>query len=482
MMHTSNNLSKGNFKRGFFWSFVLQFSSVGVQFLSTIILSRFLSPEDYGILAAISIFIAIGDMIVDSGMGGSLIKKDKVYEIDFSTLFVYNLFISLLIYAVIFFSAPLIGEFYSSYDGLEEIIRCLSVVIIIHALSIVQRIKLMKALRFRDLAIVTVLSNVLGLLVAIVIALYLKNVWALVFQQITTAIFLSVFCFIQNKYIPTFRFSMQSFKEQFKWGINLLLANTISTINDNIYSSIIAKISSPVFAGYYVQAVRMKNLPVNVMTQVVDKAVFPILSQCTDLKEFKSIVKKINRVVLLVVISVLLLIAYLSNSVILILLGEQWIEASWSLSILMYASIFICIQSLYRNILKSLGNTGRIFRNEIAKITISMLILLISAFGGFKMILLGIVLSNFLGAVWIMFSVKQCLNYSIREQFEDVFSVVGVCILAYILLILIFWTYDLSIIVDIVLKSICYLILLILLLFLFKLPECRYIRIRKNDD
>lgn len=479
-MCTLGNSAKEKLKTGFLWSFVLQSSSVGVQFLSTIILSRFLSPEDYGILAAVSIFIAIGDMIVDSGMGGSLIKKSNVHEVDFSTLFMYNFFISLLIYAIMYFSASKIEEFYSSYYGLKRIIQCLSVVIIIHALSIVQRIKLMKALRFKDLAVVTVVANLLGLLVAIIIALYLKNVWALVFQQITTAIFLSVFYFIQNRYVPSFKFSVQSFKEQFRWGINLLLANTLRTINDNIYSSIIAKVSSPILAGYYVQAVRMKNLPVSVMTQVVDKAAFPILSQYSDLQELKNVIKRLNRVVLLIVLSILLLTAYLSKSIIYILLGEQWIAASWSLSILMYASIFICIQALYRNILKSLGKTERILKNEIAKITISMLILLVSISGGFRMILIGIVISNLLGSIWIMYSVKKCLNYPIIDQLRDVFPIIGVCVLAYVLLILIFGMFELAVLADVLLKTVCFLCLLILLLFLFKLPEYRYIKLKRE--
>lgn len=477
MMYTSNNSIKGNFKKGFFWGFILQFSSVGVQFISTIILSRILSPEDYGVLAAVSIFIAIGNMIVDSGMGGSLVKKSKVVEIDFSTLFVYNLLVSLAIYALMFFTAPLIDKFYESYTGLDKIIQCLSLVIIIHALSIVQRIKLMKALRFKELAIVTVAASVLGLLVAVVVAFYLRNVWALVFQQITAATFLCIFCFIQNKYVPSLRFSIQSFKEQFRWGVNLLLANLISSFNDNIFSSIIAKISSPTLAGYYVLSERIKNLPVGIMTQVIDKATFPILAQYTDMREFRYTIKKLNRLILMLLLPILYLIAYLSKSIIYIFLGANWLEASSTLTILMYASVFLCIQALYRNILKSLGRTGFILKNEIVKISISMIILFITAFGGYKMILLGIILSNLLGAVYIMFSVKKSLSYSFKDQIRDVIPVVGVCTLAYILLVLIFSKSDFSAFIDIVLKVVCYIFLAVSLLYIFKLPEWKYLKI-----
>ena len=451
-------------------------SSVGVQFLSTIILARFLTPVDYGILGAITIFIAIGEMLVDSGMGGSLIKRVDITEVDFSTLFIYNFSVSILIYLLLYFCASLIANFYSIYAGLELIIQTLSTVIIIHALSIVQRIKLMKELKFKELAIVTVIANVLGLLLAIVVAVKGMGVWALIIQQISSAIFLSAFFFLCNRYIPSLKFSFKSFREQFSWGINLLLANTIRTVNENIYSSIIAKCSSPSQAGFYVQAVRMKNLPVNIMTQVVDKTVFPVLARYTDKGELKYVVRKLNRMILLIVMPILFLIAYLSKPLIHILLGAQWVDASWTLEMLMYASIFLCLQSLYRNILKSLGDVKSILKNESVKFLISLVILFISLFGGYQMILFGIIISSLLGWIWVMLTVKHCLEYSLVEQFKDVIPIFCINLLTYVCTLLIFMYSEFSLYIDVILKLLCFVILLIVFSFLFRLPEYKYVQ------
>lgn len=471
-----NNGVKGELKKGFLWSSVLQLSSVGVQFLSTIILARFLTPNDYGVLGAVTIFIAIGEMFVNSGMGGSLIKKSNVREIDFSTLFIYNFTISILIYLVLFICAPSIADFYKIYNELDLIIQSLSVVIVIHALSLVQQIKLMKALQFKALAVISVVANLLGLLLAIVAAVRGMGVWSLIIQQIASAFFMSVVLFFYNRYIPSWRFSFSSFKEQFSWGMNLLLANSIKTVNDNIYSSIIAKYSSSSQAGFYVQAVRMKNLPVNVMTQVVDRAFFPILSQYADKEELKYVVRKLNRVMLLIIIPILLLIAYLSDALIYILLGAQWLEASWTLEMLMYASVFMCLQSLYRNILKSLGNVRDIFRNELVKISVSLVILFISLFGGYRMILLGIVISSLLGFIWVMFTVRQCMKFTWVEQLKDILPILGVNLLTYICVIVIFMYTEFTLYIDVLLKLLCFIVLLIVFSFLFRIPECRYLQ------
>ena len=179
---------------------------------------------------------------------------------------------------------------------------------------------------------------------------------------------------------------------------------------------------------------------------------------------------------LLIIIPILLLIAYLSDALIYILLGAQWLEASWTLEMLMYASVFMCLQSLYRNILKSLGNVRDIFRNELVKISVSLVILFISLFGGYRMILLGIVISSLLGFIWVMFTVRQCMKFTWVEQLKDILPILGVNLLTYICVIVIFMYTEFTLYIDVLLKLLCFIVLLIVFSFLFRIPECRYLQ------
>ena len=459
-------------KKTFLWSTILQFSTVCLQFISTIVLARYLTPEDYGIMGAVAIFIAIGDMLVDSGMGGSLVKKQDVTEVDYSTLFVCNLSLSVFLYLILYIIAPLIANFFRIYPNLELVVRIVSVVIIVHAISIVQRIKFLKELRYKELTITTIVAHIIGFFFALTLAKCNLGVWALISQSIVIAIVSLILYLYFNKYIPSFVFSYKSFRIHFMWGVRLMIANTINVVNDNIYSSVIAKISTTTLTGYYSQSMKIRNLPIGVITQIVDKAVFPVLSQCIIDEFFKIKVSSLNRLILLIVTPILLLIAAFSEFIIIIILGEQWINAGWILKMLTFSGIPICIQVLYRNIFKSMGNTTVILKNEAIKMIISLLILGISAFLGFKMIIYGALLSSLLGVFCGVFMMSRCLNYSIKEQISDLLNVLLICLIPYYLIF--YLIPSILIIPDfmfMLLKTFLYVILIVCLSFLFKVKE-----------
>ena len=210
------------------WSAADKFASQGGQFVIGVVLARLLMPEDFGLIGMLSIFIAISQSLIDSGMGSGLIQKKNRTDIDFSTVFVFNFIVSILIYGILFFSAPLIADFYN-IPQLAFITRVLTINIVVNSLAIVQRSKLIINLDFKTIAKVNVVTVFLGGAIGLFFAYKGLGVWALVIQRISRSVISVIMFWILNKWSPSILFSKQSFSELFGFGSKLLIS--LSLIN-----------------------------------------------------------------------------------------------------------------------------------------------------------------------------------------------------------------------------------------------------------
>jgi O-antigen/teichoic acid export membrane protein len=419
-----------NIKKGFFWNSMSQFASKGISFLSIIILGRLLNPDDFGILSMITIFIAVSDMIVDSGMGGSLFKKTNVTIIDYSTLFIYNLVISLILYVILYFIAPIIADFYNK-TILIPLIRVVGLVIIIHALCIVQNIRILKELKFKALTIINCVCGLISLITAIIFAKNGYGVWTLIVQQISFAITMTLLLVIYNKFIPSLAFSIKAFKEQFSFGIYLLSTNFLQTITNNITSNIIAKVASLNQAGYFTQSNRIIGTTNQTLAVIIDRTVFPIFAKIENLTEVKHVNINLSKNVFSILFPLSALLSLLSEPIIIILLGNKWSDMAWILRILSFSLIPLIIQMLCRNILKSRANTKQILFNEIVKSILLIISLIIGIMLGMQYIIWGIVITQTIACLWIMYSISEEIQYSYRHQLSNTLILVSISLLSY---------------------------------------------------
>lgn len=459
-------------KSSFYWSFLENFGSMGIQFIGLIVLSRFLSPEDYGLMGIIAIFIAVSNMFVDSGMGASLVKKDQVTVLDYSTLFWYNIAVSLFLYLLIFVFSDSIANFYKIRE-LSLFIRIIGLTIIVNSISVVQNIRFIRSLKFKHLAVVGVLSNIFSVLIAIILAIQGFGVWALIVQQLIYSVIKSIGLMFISHFKPVLHFSVTSFKEQFSFGFHLLLSNLLKTVYDNIYSSAIGKIANPVFTGYYVQANKLQMIPVNLATSIVDRAMFPILSRIEDSEAFKLTAVSLSNKVLLIAAPALLMVSVSSSYVIDILLGNKWCDAAWILSILCFVGIFMCIQSLNRNILKSLGMTKQIFQIEVLKVGIGLCILAISLFLNYTYIIWGIFLSSVVTCMISGFVVSLKMKYPMKEQAYDILRSVFPSVLAFLALYILHDYIMLPSILGLTVNVILYVSFFVISAFVLNLSEAK---------
>ena len=238
---------------GLLWSFVDTIAGQGITFIIGIILARILSPREFGLIGMITVFIAISESFINSGFSSALIRKKDCTNIDFSTVFYFNLAAGILFFLILFFTAPFIAAFFNE-PQLTAIVQVLGIVLIIDSLTLIQRTILTKRIDFKLQARISVIASLGSGVIAIVMAYKGFGVWSLVAQRIAKQGLNSIFLWLWNRWKPLLVFSMQSFKELFGFGSKLLVSGLIDTLYRNIYYLIIGKFFSAQELGYYTRA------------------------------------------------------------------------------------------------------------------------------------------------------------------------------------------------------------------------------------
>lgn len=405
-------------RRGLIWNSLSNFCKYGLTFVGTMVLARLLSPEDYGLIGIISVFIAVADVLVSGGLGGAVVKKTDAKEIDFSTLTTYNIGVSVLLYLLFFLLAPVIARFYSE-PILESLIRLYALVVLIHALSIAPHVKLMKQLRFKTLSIMNLVGGVVSLLFAVLLAHKGYGVYSLVGQYVMHALLVSVLYWVVSKYKIRIAFSKSSFKEQFSFGMYTTLASMLKSLSENIVGNIIAKSASITQTGYYTQSNRLVHVPQNFFYSVVDSTLFPVLSQMENKQQFSKKIKTLNEKTNVAIFFAFGGAVVCCKELVYILLGEKWMAAEWSLTVLLYAATFICLGNFGRNTLKCLGYTRKILVTEVYAFILMMALLLIGYMTkDYKVILLGYLLCHICKSLYFNYLSGKCTGFPFRELME----------------------------------------------------------------
>ena len=245
--------------KGVGWSSADSFLTYGVSFIVGIVLARLLSPAEYGLIGIITIFTSIFNSIVDSGFSNALIRKKDTTDVDYNTVFITNLIISIFLFFVLFFSAPLISSFFNE-PQLVSLIKAMSSILIINAFAIVQRTILVKEIDFKTQTKCSIISSILSGAIGISMAFMGYGVWALVGQQLSKGVINSLCLWIFNRWIPRFIFSWESFNSLFSFGWKILVSGLINIIWGKISSLVIGKCYSTELLGQYTRASQFSDM------------------------------------------------------------------------------------------------------------------------------------------------------------------------------------------------------------------------------
>jgi teichuronic acid exporter len=442
-----------------------KFGTMSIQLVTTIILARFLTPKDFGIVAMCAIFLSISEMLIDSGMAGSIIYYKDVKEIELHTLFWTNIFISILIYILLFLISGWVASFYE-VAVLKDIIKVIGLSVIIHSFCLIQSALMSKELLFKLQSKILVFSAILSSIVVVCMALSQLGFWALVIQPISFKIFQVFFYFLYGSYKPKLKFSLGSLKRHWLFGSRLLGSSMLKLIYDNIYVQIIGKVINIGDAGFYSQAQRFNDIPTKLITYPLERVIFPDLVRSNNMIDK---MKKIAIIFSLVIIPMLFLGSLLADNLILILLGKKWFNSGWMLSFLFLGAIGASLEALNRNFLKASGRTNVLLKFDIYKRIINVIVLIIGMYWALKGILIAFIVNGTLGWLINAYALSSVVNYSFKDQVLKTLSIVGVSIIPYMVIMMFFG--DLQIINNVmstILKIIIYLILFLPLLYLFQ--------------
>jgi O-antigen/teichoic acid export membrane protein len=407
--------------KGISWSFIDAFANQGITFLVGLILARLLSPAEFGIIGIIGIFIAVSNTIVDSGFSNALIRKPDAQNIDYNTVFYFNLLIGVLFYGLIFLFAPVISSFFNE-PLLTPLSRVLGIVLIINAFGIIQKTLLTKNIDFKKQTNISLIASVTSGIVGIVMAFSGYGVWSLAGQQLSRQGLNTVFLWIYNKWRPVLEFSIQSFKELFGFGSKLLLSGLLETIYQNIHTLVIGKYFSAAQLGQYSRANQFKSVFSSNLTAVFQRVYYPILSQIQNEQDrLLLIYRRIIKTNMLISFTMLLGLAAISKPLIVILIGEKWLMAAKFLPILCFAGMLYPLHATNLNILQVKGYSNLFLKLEIVKKMIGCIPIVIGIFYGIEIMLWSAVIVSFVSLFVNGFYSKRLLNYSMWEQLKDIF-------------------------------------------------------------
>lgn len=360
---------------GMFWTSVERFSQQFIQFVLGILIARVLAPSDYGIIGMTSIFFAIANTLLDSGFGNALIKNKNRTEVDYSTCFYFNVLVGLFLYGVMFVSSPYIAEFYHT-PILNEVVRVLSLTLLINSLTVSQTAKMTAEMRFKQLSVVSVVTQLSTGFVCLFGAYNGWGVWALVVQQVGSRLLRLLLLQFFLRWRPLLTFSKESFSNMFSYGWKLLCSGMINTIYNNLYALVIGRTCSPIEVGYYNRANHFASMPSHTMLSVVMKVAFPLMSEVQDDEEkLKKAYQKILRLPVFVLYPVLMGMMALADPMIRCLIGEKWISIVPLIQVLCVGHLFGPLTHVNLNILYVKGRTDLVLKLELIKKPIAFLLL-----------------------------------------------------------------------------------------------------------
>ena len=469
-----NNLKQKTVS-GMLWSAVQKFGNMGISFITNIVLARMLTPDDFGCIGMLAIFITVSNTFVDGGFGSALIQKKEPTQKDYSTIFWWNIFISFLLYGVLFLTAPTIAEFYH-IPLLSSVLRVQGIILIINSLNIIQTNQLRKQLHFKRLANVTVIAHTIAALTAIILAWKEWGVWALVAQQIIGSSLISLILWYINKWMPDFCFSKESFKQLFGFGSFILCSNLINTFCNNVQGLLIGRFFTPAIMGYYTQARKLEEIASQSFSSVIDQVAYPVLSKFqSDNVAMKNILQKLVTTLAFVTFPMMLILILIAEPLITLIYGDKWLNCVPYFQILCIAGIAICLQGIHYYAIASKGKSKDLFVWTIIKRVLGLSVLIAGMyFWNIEGLLWGCSIGSWIILLSNAYLVNKYINYSLLTQLRDLFPIILVAITAYTILYVLNMLLVCNVYIKALIVTILYLVVYLAISYCFKLKALTF--------
>lgn len=410
---------RGKVFSGFIWRFMERIGAQGVGFVVSLFLARLLTPEDYGQVALVTVFITILNTFALSGIGTSLIQKKETDELDYSTVFHFNIIFSILIYGILFLCAPLIGKFYND-QSLILLVRVLGISIIISGANNVQRSYVSKTMQFRRFFFSTIIGTLVSGVVGVAMAYKGMGTWAIVGQQLTNQIMDTVILWFTVGWRPKKLFSFSRLKVLYSFGWKLLVSSLIDTVYTNLYSLVIGKFYDANTLGLYNKGVQFPNLIVSNINGPIQSVLLPAMSYEQDnRRRVKEMTRRSIVTSSFLIFPMMIGMAAIAKPMIILLLTEKWVACVPFVQISCITLAFYPIHTANLQAINAMGRSDIFLRLEIIKKFIGLGLLIVAIpFGVYVMVWFK-ALSSLISTVINAHPNKKLLGYSYLEQVKD---------------------------------------------------------------
>ena len=456
---------------GMIWTALQKYSTMFIQFISGIILARLLTPFDYGCIGMLMIFMVLAESFIDGGFGSALIQKKRPTQEDYSTIFWFNVSMSVLLYAILYVSAPAIARFYE-IPLLCDVLRVQGIILFIYAFNIIQRNQLRKKLNFKVLSIITISTSIIALTVTIIMAYHGYGVWALVAQHLLTAFIPALVFWFYIKWRPIWTFSWQAFRELFSFGFYMFLTNLLNQFGQQLQGLLIGKMYNPATMGYYSKAHSTEKLASNSISSVMMQVTYPLYAEVQDdKKQLANIIKRITMTISYIIFPLMFILLLCAKPIFLLLYSDRWLPSVPYFQVLCIAGLAACLQSVNNNAIAAVGKSKALFVWTVVKrsVGIGLLVGGLLLFG-MKGLLAAVVISTWFAYIVNICQVSKYVGYKWSTQLFNLLPVTVASILSAVVAYGVGALLHLSVYPDGIVKFAVYITVYLAWSFIFK-PE-----------
>ena len=405
---------------GLFWRFAERVGAQGVSLVVSIILARLLAPENYGTIELITVFTAILNVFIDSGLGSALIQKKDADDLDFSSVFFFNIVVCCVLYLFMFAAAPAIAKFYKD-DTLTPLIRVLSLTLIISGVKNIQLAYVARTMQFKRFFFATLGGTIGAAAVGIIMAYKGYGVWALVAQHLFNTAVDTIILWISVKWRPHMAFSLERLKGLMSYGWKLLVSALLDTGYNNLRQLIIGKKYTSADLAYYNRGRQFPSLVVDNINASINSVLFPMMSQVQDDRDrMKEMTRRSIKISTFLMAPLMMGMAFCSDSIVRLILTDKWIECIPYMRIFCITFMFYPIHTANLNAIKAMGRSDLFLKLENIKKIVGLVLLISTMWFGVLVMAYSLLINTCFSMLINTWPNRKLLGYRLKDQLMDI--------------------------------------------------------------
>lgn len=401
---------------GTFWSLTERFAKIGIQIICTFIIAQFVAPSEFGLVSMMSIFLAFSTILIDSGFSQALIHEQQVTRHDESSIFWFNFLLGFIVYGCFWLAAPLIADFYEQ-PQLTILIRIAFLALIFQSLIVVQQGLLFKEVNFKKVSIISIWSVLLSGVAGIVVSYIRRDVWGLIVQNLSFALLQTLFFWIYSTWRPQLFFSMQCVRKYLKFSMNLLGSNLLAAITDNLANLVVGKAYNSTILGHYTMANKIPYLTSGTICYGIKRVSYSMMSTFqSDDEKLSSYSQRVTGTAFWILAPVMILLFIFAHEFISWLFPPQWAPAAMYLKYFCVIGFVFCFSDINQDILLIKGRTDILFRLDLVRRAILVLLLIIGMQYDIEMLLFLLVVYNIINSLVVSYIAGRLIKCNLWQQ------------------------------------------------------------------